>query len=151
MSTTNTPFQYQRNANGICKSFTYYPNTTHDDGNTLISLWTSNDDLVRQPLSIKNSFISKITSISQDNDFCKIAIIDGENEKHIFAINKRLFCSNFTANLPEIEYKPTEEDLIFAANREIVDEFLQAIYAEPRIHLKIKIVNNCYICTTVRF
>lgn len=151
MSTTNTPFQYQRNANGICKSFTYYPNTSHSDGNTLISLWTDRYDLVNQPLSIKNSFISKITNIRQDDDFVKIAIIDGENEKHIFAINKRLICSDFTVILPAPEYKPTEQDLVFAKNCEIVDEFLQAIYADPRIRLKIEIVNDNYICTTVRY
>lgn len=137
MQTIETPFTYQRNANRICKSFTYYPSMHKCDGSSLISLWTDNDDLVAQPVSIKNSFISKISSLQQDNDFFKIVIIDGENEKHIFAINKLLFCSDFTANLPEPQYQPTKEDLEFAKNREIVDEFLQAIYANPMLHLQI--------------
>lgn len=137
-----SPFQYQRNANGICKSFTYYPSTFHHNGNSLISLWTDNDDLVAQPFSIKTSFISKISSLKQSNDFFKVVIIDGENEKHIFAINKSLLCSDFIASIPEPSYKPTKEELALDKNLEIVNEFLQAIYCNPRVYLNIENLSN---------
>jgi hypothetical protein len=104
MSNTNlqqikSPFQYQRNANGICKSFTYYPETFHYKKG-LISLWTATEDLIAQPVQIKTSFISKITNLQQDNEFVRLVITDGENE--------------------------------------IVNEFLQAIYTNPRVSLDIE-------------
>jgi hypothetical protein len=134
MSNTNlqlikTPFQYQRNANGICKSFTYYPEALHYKKG-LISLWSANDDLIAQPVQIKTSFISKITNLQQDNDFMKIAITDGENEKYIFAIYKKYFCG-YSA-----EQNVKNEEAI--KSLEIVNEFLQAIYTNPGVSLNIE-------------
>jgi len=127
MSNTNlqqikSPFQYQRNANGICKSFTYYPEAL-DCRKGLISLWSATDDLSAQPVQMKTSFISKITNLQQDDKFVKIAITDGENEKHIFAIYKEYICGE-------------NEEAV--KSREIVNEFLQAIYTNPSVSLNVK-------------
>lgn len=166
-----TPFIYQKDKNGLCKFFTYYPKTNSSEGHSLISLWTDSDDLVAQPVRIKNSFIdksigiknssiNKISSLQQDNDFFKIVIIDGEKEKHIFAINKRLLCCDFTAKTTEKSYtsteEPTEKDLRFAKNLEIVNEFIQALHNHPNAHLHIEKIptnNNTdlkYFCQIVQ-
>ena len=126
-----SPFQYQRNANGICKSFTYYPETLNQKKG-LISLWSDSGDLIAQPtlIQIKTSFISKITNLKQDKDFVKIAITDGENEKHIFAIYKPYICGSLDNQ--DIKNEEAVKSL------EIVNEFLQAIYTNPTVSLNIE-------------
>ena len=140
-----SPFQYQKNANGICKAFTYYPTTFNQD-KALISLWTDKGDLIAQPIHIKTSFISKITNIQQDDKFVKIAITDGENEKHIFAIYKPYFCGYVDGQ--SIQNEEAVESF------DIINEFLQAIYMNPMISLKVEKTERDdvqYFCQIVQY
>lgn len=93
-------FQFQKNADGSFKAFTFTPCDT--------ALFPSgircykNDEFQRYPLMLKKSYISKIDisksyfSNGEDGKTFNIVITDGSNDRYLFEFRKQDFCNEDT-------------------------------------------------------
>ena len=127
-------FQYNKNANGGVKSFTFYPNNKNNI--QFVHCRLSSDDIICQPLHLSLSFISKIDYLKQDDHFFIISITDKNSDIYKFVFLKEMFCCDFTATDSQVEtICKVDEEKLKIKNQ--VWEFVQSIHNNYALSLNI--------------
>ena len=139
-------FQYQKNAHGGVKAFTFYPNNANlvDDKTKerkfphfVDCRCEFTNDIMTQPLSLTLSFISKIDYLEQSNEFFTIAITDKANQVYKFVFLKEIFCCDYISTPHyelEKEIKPEPEKVKI---REQINQFIRAIHDNGDLELSV--------------
>lgn len=141
-------FQFQKNADGSFKAFTFTPCDT--------SLFPSgircykNNDFQQYPLMLKRSYISKIDirqlylSNKEDGQTFCIIITDGSNDIYTFEFRKKDFCSEYTVRLPQEMYNKENATPNEVIAKQYLEFLIQTIFDDRNLYIEIENFSETY-------